>query len=117
MVGVLSLTCAAVAWADAEGDCRSSRSLEVRLQACTTVIEDMSSTATQLAVALTLPSSDDKGKKTKKGTVLRIKAVVVRREKDPSSDKYLLALFFSQITDESRKTLTRFIKSRLLRFH
>ena len=33
MVGVLSITCAAGTWADAGGDCRSSRSLDVRLQA------------------------------------------------------------------------------------
>jgi len=52
MVGVLSITCAAVAWADAEGDCGSSRSLNVRLQGCTAVIEDLSSTATQMAAAL-----------------------------------------------------------------
>ena len=66
----------------------------------------------QLAVALTLPAQD---KKAKSGKILRIKAVVVRREKDPSSEKYLLALFFSQISPENRRALNRFIESRLTR--
>ena len=67
---------------------------------------------TQLAVALTLPASD---KKAKRGKILRIKAVVVRREKDPVSEKYLLAIYFSQISAENREILNRFIESRLTR--
>lgn len=67
---------------------------------------------TQLAVALTIPALD---KKTKNGKTLRLKGVVVRREKDPSSEQYFLAIYFSQISAQDREVLSRFIGSRLTR--
>jgi c-di-GMP-binding flagellar brake protein YcgR len=63
---------------------------------------------TQLAVALTLPEG-----RSKKGKTLRLKGVVVRREKDPSADRYLLAVYFSDIKPEDQETLCRFIEGRL----
>ena len=67
---------------------------------------------TQLAVALTLPV-EGKAKAKGKGKVLRMKGVVVRREKDPSSENYLLAIYFSEIKEPDRRALKRFIDSRL----
>ncbi len=67
---------------------------------------------TQVAVGLLLPALDGKAKGPKS---LRIKAVVVRREKDPSSNQYFLALYFSQIAAQDRLALSRFIESRATR--
>ena len=67
---------------------------------------------TQVALALMLPPVD---KNAKHGKTLRMKAVVVRREKDPSSDDYFLALYFSKISDQDSEILFRFIESRLTR--
>ena len=64
---------------------------------------------TQLAAVLTVPAD----KKSKKWKTIRIKAVVVRREKDPSSGLYFLAIFFSSITSKDREILSQFIQSRL----
>lgn len=64
---------------------------------------------TQLALALTLPE----GRSSKKGRTLRLKGVVVRREKDPLADRYFLAIYFSDIKQEDQETLRRFIEGRL----
>ena len=63
---------------------------------------------TQLAVALTLPAA--RGKKEK---AIRMKGVVVRREKDPAANRYFLAIYFSEIKSEDQETLRRFIEGRL----
>ena len=65
---------------------------------------------TQLAVALTLPAP---GKRSGRGKTIRLKGVVVRREKDPVSDQWFLAIYFAQINSEDQATLSRFIESRL----
>ncbi len=65
---------------------------------------------TQLAVAIALPPEN---KKSKKGKIVRMKAVVVRREKDVASDRYFLALFFSSISPEDKETFNKFLQSRL----
>lgn len=63
---------------------------------------------TQLAVALTLPA-----KRGGRGKTIRLKGVVVRREKEPASERYFLAIYFSQIRSEDREMLRRFIEGRL----
>lgn len=62
---------------------------------------------TQLAVALTLPLSPKRGK------TIKLKGVVVRRDKDVDSERYFLAIFFSEVKPEDQETLHRFIESRL----
>jgi c-di-GMP-binding flagellar brake protein YcgR len=64
---------------------------------------------TQLAVAVTLPV-----KGAKRGKTLRIKGVVVRREKDPALDRYFVAIYFSEIKSQDQDTLRRFIEGRLI---
>ena len=66
---------------------------------------------TQLKIALSLPL-DSKGSPAKK-KILLMKGVVVRKEKDPSSDQYCIAIYFSQIKPSDRKFLNQFIESRL----
>ncbi len=66
---------------------------------------------TQLALALTLPGAT----KSSKGKNIRMKGVVVRRDHDPASKKYFLAIFFSQISPKDQQVLSRFIESRLSR--
>jgi c-di-GMP-binding flagellar brake protein YcgR len=89
-----------------------ARTLNISEHGALCLVEKNVPLMTQLAVALTLPPLD---KKKKRGKTLRIKAVVVRREKDVSSDKYFLAIYFSQISPEDRETLIRFIECRLTR--
>lgn len=64
---------------------------------------------TQLAVALTLPGAGS----SKRAKTVRIKGVVVRREKDADSERYFLAIFFSEIKPQDQEILHRFIDSRL----
>ena len=66
---------------------------------------------TQLKIALSLPS-DSKASPNKK-RVLSMKGVVVRKEKDPSTEQYYIAIYFSQIKPNDRKFLNQFIESRL----
>ena len=63
----------------------------------------------QLAVALTLPATAT----SKRARTIRPKGVVVRRDKDPDSDRYLLAIFFSEIKAEDQEVLQSFIEARL----
>ena len=66
---------------------------------------------TQLKIALSLPpiskSSPQKSK------ILSMKGVVVRREKDAATNKYYIAIYFSDIKPNDRKYLSQFIESRL----
>ncbi len=64
---------------------------------------------TQLKMALTLPPISKTS--SKKKTVL-MKGVVVRKDKDPSTQKYFVAIYFSEIKPEDRQFLQKFIESR-----
>ena len=63
---------------------------------------------TQLNIALSLPTG-----RSSKHKKIRIRAVVVRKEKDPASGKFFLAIYFADVKPEDRKTLDKFIQSRL----
>jgi c-di-GMP-binding flagellar brake protein YcgR len=65
---------------------------------------------TRVDVALMLPALNGKTKRPKS---LRIRGVVVRREKTPSSAGFLLALYFSQISPRDRESLVQFVESRM----
>lgn len=62
---------------------------------------------TQLAVALSLPG--DNGHRSKK---VRMKGVVVRKDRDALTGTFLLAIYFSDIKPEDREILEEFIKRR-----
>lgn len=63
---------------------------------------------TSLKIALSLPA---KGKSRNK--IIRIKAAVVRKDKQRPAGPYLVALYFSDISSEDRQALQNFIESRL----
>ena len=58
---------------------------------------------TQLEVGLALS----------KTSIIRARGVVVRKEKDPVTGGFFLALFFSKISPKDREKLNRFIDERL----
>ena len=64
---------------------------------------------TQLKVALTLPPL----RKSARAKLLTMKGVVVRKERDASSRKFFIAVYFSDIKPEDRQFLEKFIESRL----
>ena len=66
---------------------------------------------TQLKIALTLPPVSKTS--SSKNKTLSMKGVVVRKEKDPSSGKFYVAIYFSDIKPNDRKFLSQFIESRL----
>ena len=66
---------------------------------------------TQLKIALTLPPITKAS--SSKGKVLSMTGVVVRKEKDPSSGHFYIAIYFSDIKPSDRKFLSQFIESRL----
>ena len=61
---------------------------------------------TQLDVALSLPGAFRARK-------VRMKGVVVRKEKDAETGRFTLAIFFSDIQPQDRKKLEKFIERRL----
>ncbi len=61
---------------------------------------------TQLEVALSLPGASRAQK-------IRMKGVLVRKEKDPGTGHFLVAVFFSDIQPADRKKLEKFIEHRL----
>ena len=65
---------------------------------------------TQLKMALSLPWTNPNGSKEKS---LSVRGVVVRKDIDASSGKFLIAIFFSDIKPADKKTLEQFIHSRL----
>ncbi len=65
---------------------------------------------TQLKIALALPSN---GASPRAKKALRLKGVVVRKEKHPATGRYLIAVFFSDIGPADLKTLESFIQHRL----
>lgn len=64
---------------------------------------------TKLKVALTLPKTHSRSKE----SVVRAQGVVVRKAPDPLSDKFHIAIFFSEIRSEDQKQLQAFIDQRL----
>ena len=64
---------------------------------------------TQLKVAVSLPAAKSGSKK----KTLTMKGVVVRRDRDEANDRYLIAIYFSEIKPGDRTTLEKFIESRL----
>ena len=64
---------------------------------------------TQFRLALSLPGAS----KTSKRRILDMKGVIVRKDKDPLSGKYLLAIYFSDIKTADRQFLQNYIESRL----
>ena len=68
---------------------------------------------TQLAVALTLSAAKSVKRSAGRTKTIHMKGVVVRREKDPGSNRYFLAIYFSQIKSEDQEALRRFIENRL----
>ena len=65
---------------------------------------------TQLKVGLSLPSSR---KSASRARSLSMKGVVVRKEKDALSDKYFVAIYFSDIKPADRQVLEKYIEGRL----
>ena len=86
-----------------------AKTLNISVHGALCLVDKSIPLMTQLAVALTLPPS----KGIKRGRLLRMKGVVVRRDKDISSDQHFLAIYFSEIKSEDREALRRFIESRL----
>lgn len=64
---------------------------------------------TQLQVVLSLPAENRPGR----GKTLRMKGVVVRKEREMMSDSFLIAIYFSDIKTEDRVTLENFIERRV----
>lgn len=62
---------------------------------------------TQLEIGLTLPAPNSA-----KGRVVRARGVVVRREKDTIPDKYLIAIYFSDIKPSDLSLLKEHIERR-----
>ncbi len=61
----------------------------------------------QLSIALQLPSRNASGEG--KSRPLNIKGVVVRKEKDPRTGRYLIGIYFSNIKPADQKRLESFI--------
>ena len=56
---------------------------------------------TQLEMTLILPRKE-----------IHLKGVLVRKEKEPFSDRYRIAIYFSEVTPADKKALEKFIESR-----
>ena len=65
---------------------------------------------TQLRVALSLPALRKGARRPK---VISLKGAVVRKDRDPLTQRYLLAVYFSDIRAQDREFLKKFIESRL----
>ncbi len=65
---------------------------------------------TQLKVGLTLPGNP---KAKLKERVINTKGVVVRNEPQPAAGKFLIAIFFSELSPRDQKALEAFIQNRL----
>ncbi len=64
---------------------------------------------TQIRVSLALP-----GKGKSKGKTIRLKAAVVRKERQSKDGPFLVALYFSDISTADREYLQKYIESRLV---
>ena len=65
---------------------------------------------TQLEIGLTIPGI---GAKMSKPRQILTKGVVVRKEKDHSTGKFLIGIYFSDLKERSRELLLKFIEHRL----
>lgn len=65
---------------------------------------------TQLRVGVSIPAGYGGHSKP---TLIHAKGVVVRKEKDPISDKYQLAIFFSDLKAADQALLKEFVERRL----
>jgi len=63
---------------------------------------------TQLKISLSLPGFCTDSNRSKK---IHVKGVVVRKEKDPLSGGYTVAVFFSEIKPDDQRMLERFVAS------
>ncbi len=86
----------------------TAQTINVSVHGALCIIDKNIPVMTQLAVALTIPV-----KGSKRGKTLKIKGVVVRREKDPQRERYLIGIYFSDIKSQDQDTLRRFIEARL----
>lgn len=64
---------------------------------------------TQIRLSISLP-----GKGKAKPKAIRLKAAVVRKEKQSPDGPYLVALYFSDISDSDKEHLQKYIESRLV---
>jgi c-di-GMP-binding flagellar brake protein YcgR len=85
-----------------------ARTVNISLNGALCIVDKNIPVMTQLRVALSLP-----GAKGKRAKTIKIKGVVVRREPDPQTNDWLLAVYFSEIKPEDQDTLRRYIESRL----
>lgn len=65
---------------------------------------------TQLNIGLSLPSASGASGRVKK---IRLKGVVVRKDRSPQTGRFCIAVFFSECKPADQKTLEKFILSRL----
>jgi len=65
---------------------------------------------TQLKIGFSLPAA---GKKNAKGREVQVRGVVVRKEKDPSTGKFFIAIYFSDVKPSTQQTLDAFIERQL----
>jgi c-di-GMP-binding flagellar brake protein YcgR len=71
------------------------------------VIEKDIPLMTQLKIGFSLPSAGAKSHD------VQVRGVIVRKEKDPSTGKYLIAIFFSDVKPRTQQALDAFIEHRL----
>ncbi len=72
------------------------------------IVENDVPMMSQVKLALQLPVVSKSGRHLRPKT-LQIKGVVVRKELDPRTGRYLIAIFFSTIKAEDQKRLEQFI--------
>lgn len=87
-----------------------ARAVNIGLHGVMCIVDREIPLMTQLKIALTLPKY---GKNKPIEKTLRVKGVVVRRERDDASGKFLVAIFFSDLKHEDTATLKEFIEHRL----
>ncbi len=83
-------------------------SLNISYHGAMFLVEKEIKLMTQLSLGITIPHSP-------KPHVVVAKGVVVRRDRDEKSGKYLVAVFFSDIKPKDEKILKEFIDSRIKR--
>ena len=74
------------------------------------VIEKDIPLMTQLNIGFSLPPA---GKKSAKGLDVKVHGVVVRKEKDPSTGRFFIAIYFSDVNPKTQQALNAFIERQL----
>jgi hypothetical protein len=87
-----------------------ARTLNIGLHGVMCAVDREIPMMTQLKISLTLPKF---GKSKSLEKTLRLKGVVVRRDRDPASGKFQIAIFFSDLKPEDTAVLKEFIEHRL----